>query len=318
MFWLATNTCFSLRLLICQHQSLRIVGNLLWQKPLISYPTTVLYAFTNRTPIWFRAVICPYLKLNLHLPVFFTDKRILTNEMQDGWDFWESCFKWSSLSWHAAFGLCSSPDSWLDHGQGAEAGADILQPLADQREDRSLTVKMADGRTEGGCIPDGTVGATMLDLVGLPLNFLFYEKTKPIISLSHYWVTFAVTSNWMQPTLTQIPSVSFIVSLCSVLCLEETMVYDDTADAAGASHVTSLCSAFLCTPAWFPPSGQHLWPCLRASYSHWGLLCLPVGQAGRMFQGINILLLFTSKSILHPMPDGVSVSKPRFPCLSGG
>ena len=237
--------------------------------------------------------------------------------MQDGWDFWESCFKWSSLSWHEAFGLCSSSDSWLDHGQGAGAGADILQPSADQREDRSHTVKMADGRTEGGCISGSPVGANMLDLVGLPLNFLFHEKTKPIISLSHYLVTFSVTSNWMQPTLTQIPSVSFIVSLCSVICLEETMVYDDMADAAGAPNVTSLGSAFLCTPAWFP-SGQHLWLCLRASYSRWGLLCLPVGQAGRMFQGINVPLLFTSKSILHPMPDGVGVSKRRLPCLSVG
>ena len=41
----------------------------------------------------------PMLKINLHLPVFSTYKRLLTNGMQDVWDFWESHFKWSSLCW---------------------------------------------------------------------------------------------------------------------------------------------------------------------------------------------------------------------------
>lgn len=135
----------------------------------------------------------------------------------------------------------------------------------------------------GGCISDGILGAAMLDLVSSPLNFLLHEKTKLPIYLNHYWVMFSLICNWMQPTLTQISSVSFIISLCPVICSEgvnvEAVFYDDTTDTAG---ITPWYSPFLCMPARFP-SGQPLWLCLRASSCHWGLLYLHVGLAGRMF-----------------------------------
>lgn len=59
--------------------------------------------------------------------------------------------------------LCPSPDCCLHHGQGAEAGVAILQPLVDQHEVGHI-MRTVDGRAAGGWVSDGIVGAAMLDL----------------------------------------------------------------------------------------------------------------------------------------------------------
>ena len=45
---------------------------------------------------------------------------------------------------------------------------------------------------------------------------------------------------------------------------------------------------------------------------------LHTGQAGNIFQGINVPLLFTSKSSLHPVPEGVGISIPQLWGFPGG
>lgn len=163
---------------------------------------------------------------------------------------------------------------------------------------------MADGKTEGGCISDGIVGALMLDLACLPLGFLLYEKAKSLIYLNHYLVTFSVTCNLTQPTLTQISSGPFIMRLYSVICSEgvvtEAAVCDGVSDAAGCRPsvltISLHASPISICPLFAVDFLQPLGPALFTR-----------GAAWRLFQELMFPSSSPSENILPPMTDGTGV-----------
>jgi hypothetical protein len=205
--------------------------------------------------ILFRPAMCPNLKLNLPSPVSSPDKSWGESCKVSGMTSGRAILDGVHL---AAVNRLVSPLflsrmrcwSWSSHCSAISGPVWRSKPHTEDH-------RWQDRRKLG---PLWYCRTPIVDPICLSLSFLLCEKIKSVIYLKHHLVTFSISYNWMQPTLTQISSVS-VTRLCSAVCSEgavrEASICKDMVNATGALAIVLCCSPL--SDASLISICQHLW-----------------------------------------------------------